>query len=166
MPCLTNFCPLFSPEIHVSQKWLWNHQLIKPQYYNANSDSLDLEDDDKLDIGETHVKEFVPLKKKKLSAKDHIGEAVSLLNTIVEKDPAKELIRFMQDETEKSKHELEMVNSDQHEKRASGTHSVPGGQNHLNLFNFKHHQIPPLFHTPPALTESFEHQLQCILQMM
>ena len=38
--------------------------------YNTKSDSLDLEDNDELDLGETHVKEFVPLKKKKLSAKD------------------------------------------------------------------------------------------------
>ena len=94
----------------------------------------------------------------------HIGEAVSLLKTMVEKDPAKEFIRFMQDETEKSrKHELEMAKlilnvttSDQHEERASETHSIPGGQYHLNAFNFQHHQIPPTFHTPPASTESFD----------
>ena len=49
------------------------------------------------------VKLFVPLKKKRLSAKDHGGEAVTLLKTKVKNDPAKELIRFMQDEADKSR---------------------------------------------------------------
>ncbi|CAB4021663.1 Hypothetical predicted protein [Paramuricea clavata] len=68
---------------------------------NTSSNSLnDPEEDDRPD-SENGEKTFVPLKKKKLSAKDHVGEAVELLKTMVQNDPSKELMRFMQDEAEK-----------------------------------------------------------------
>lgn len=41
---------------------------------------------------------------------DHVGEAVALLKTIVDHNPTKELICFMQDKAGKSrKHELQMA---------------------------------------------------------
>ena len=107
MPDLTISPPLvqsrdsFQPEMAVQPS-----STSSNSNYKTNSNSLDFEDHEELDLRETHVKEFVPLKKKKLSAENHIAEAVSLLTmieTMIEKNPAKELIRFMQDETEKSK---------------------------------------------------------------
>jgi hypothetical protein len=55
--------------------------------------------------------DFVPRKKmKKLPKKNKVAEAVELLKQVVEKDPAKELISFMQEEAEKArKHELQLV---------------------------------------------------------
>jgi hypothetical protein len=51
--------------------------------------------------------DFVPRKKIKLPKKNMVAEAVDLLKQVGEKDPAKELITFMQEEAEKArKHEL------------------------------------------------------------
>ena len=81
-------------------------------YCSTSPNSMnDLEEDDQPDsLTNEGVKSFVPVKKRKLSAKDHVGEAVKLLKAISENDPSKELLKFMQDEAEKSrKHEIEMT---------------------------------------------------------
>ena len=121
------------------------------------------------------VKLFVPLKKKKLSAKDHVGEAVALLKTMVENDPAKELIRFMQDEADKSrKHELEMtkllINATtaptQLQERGNDIHSwppyqmsAPNFQHHSRLFQSQH--MPTQGFAEPACTQTYSNVGNC-----
>ncbi|XP_028417144.1 uncharacterized protein LOC114541418, partial [Dendronephthya gigantea] len=72
--------------------------------------------------------DFVPQKKIKLPKKNQVTEAVELLKQIVEKDPAKELITFMQEEADKArKHELQLV-----ELMLKHT-STPTNSNQVNL---------------------------------
>ena len=47
------------------------------------------EDDQIHSLTNEGVKSFVPVKKRKLSAEDYVGEAVKLLKAIFENDPSK-----------------------------------------------------------------------------
>ncbi|XP_046854719.1 uncharacterized protein LOC124447762 [Xenia sp. Carnegie-2017] len=81
---------------------------------SGNPSLIDLEEEEEirqLEEGEDSVKKsFVPMKRRKLSTKDNVGEAIALLKTMVDNDPSKELLRFMQDEAEVArKHEIEMT---------------------------------------------------------
>ena len=56
------------------------------------------------------LEDFVPIKKIKLPKKNNVSDAIELLKRVVEQDPAKELITFMREESEKArKHELALV---------------------------------------------------------
>ena len=56
------------------------------------------------------LEDFVPVKKIKLPKKNNVSDAIELLKRVVEQDPAKELITFMREESEKArKHELALV---------------------------------------------------------
>lgn len=139
----------------------WGALLLFSSTSTCSTSSNSLNDPEDQPDSENGVKTFVPLKKKKLSAKDHVGEAVELLKTMVQNDPSKELMRFMQNEAEKSrKHELEMTKlllndtapPNQHAERANQMHSWPQ-QYHPNALNFQHHQ--PSFQAHPISTEGF-----------
>ena len=79
----------------------------------SSSASVEPEVDDQPDLHKrSKARLFVPVTKRKMSGKDHVGEAVELLNVIVERDPTEGLLSFMRDEAEKARnYKLEMTNS-------------------------------------------------------
>jgi hypothetical protein len=93
------------------------------------------------------LEDFVPKKKIKLPKKNKVAEAVDLLKQVVEKDPAKELITFMQEEAEKArKHELQLVEL---MLKHSSNHT-----NHTNhQVNFSSPQNKPAMH-PTAVQDT------------
>ena len=87
---------------------------------------------------EKTFEDIVPRKKMKLPKKNTVAEAVDLLKQVVEKDPAKELITFMQEEAEKArKHELQLV-------ELMLKHNSSNTSNHVN--NFSPPQDIPAIH--------------------
>ena len=83
-----------------------------------------------------------------------MGEALALLKTMVENDPSRELLRFMQDEADKSrKHELEMTKllisaTTAPTQQLEGRNDINSWQPyHMNVPNFQHH--PPPFPSQP-----------------
>ena len=104
----------------------------------------------------------MPVKKRKMSAKDHVGEAVGLLKVTVLRDPTKGLLSLMRDGANKArKHELEMTKlllsatapASHHPETRNEMHSANGVNYLSQTSNFQHHQQS--FQVPPFLTQGF-----------
>ncbi len=93
-----------------------SHLAVEPSSSCTTSDPFeDVEEDpDQSECKETAeksgVKQFVPTRKKKVTPKDQMGEAVELFKSVLEHDTTKDIINYMRDEAEKARqHELEIT---------------------------------------------------------
>ena len=85
-PGFSSYSLWFSLETPVSRKW--QQSSCASSTSTCSTSCNDFEEDDQHDSGQqVEVKLFVSLKK--ISAKNHVGEAVALLKTIVENYPSK-----------------------------------------------------------------------------
>ena len=118
-------------------------QLAVEPSSNSTSDNLDdlEEESESEEVTACGVKQFVPTRKKKVTPKDQIGEAVDLFKAVLQQDTTKEILKYMQDEAEKARqHELELT-----KLILSSTNSaLPAERDHNqpNYLQYGYSQVP------------------------
>lgn len=127
------------------------HLAVEPSYEEEESDKTESTET------EGGVKQFVPTKKKKVTPKDQVGEAVELFKTVLERDATTDIINYMRDEAERARqHELELTKLILNSVSSAPTAEIDYNQpnymqqqySHVPSVNYQHHNFQ--FHQPPS----------------